>query len=93
VKKGDSVQKEELLHLHMLMIHIKKYYESITNEEIPTKHYSSLQISPVHIHKNKKCHKDAILALGDEIVSHIQTRRPGLTVTSEMAPEKVAVEQ
>jgi hypothetical protein len=32
--EGDSVQKEELLHLHMLMIHIKKYYEGITNEEI-----------------------------------------------------------
>jgi len=93
VKKGDSVQKEELLHLHMLMIHIKKYYEGITNEEIQTKHYSSLAISPVHIHKNKKCHKDAILALGDEIVSHIHSQRPVVKVTSEMAPEKVAVEQ
>jgi len=93
VKKGDSVQKEELLHLHMLMIHIKKYYEGITNDEIPTKHYSSLAISPVHIHKNKKCHKDAILALGDEIVSHIHGQRAVVKVTSEMAPEKVAVEQ
>jgi hypothetical protein len=93
LKKGDSVQKEELLHLHMLMIHIKKYYESITNEEIPTKRYSSLAISPVHIHKNKKCHKDAILALGDEIVSHINGQSPVVKVTSEMAPEKIAVEQ
>jgi hypothetical protein len=65
------VQKEELLHLHMLMIHIKKYYEGITNEEIRTDRYNSLEISPVHIHKDKKAHKDALLTLGDEIVNHI----------------------
>ena len=51
------------------MMHIKKYYENITNDEIPTKRYTALEISPVHIHKNKKCHKDAILTLGDEIVT------------------------
>jgi len=55
----------------MLMIHIKKYYEGITREEIPTDRYNSLEISPVHIHKDKKSHKTAILTLGDEIVSHI----------------------
>jgi hypothetical protein len=64
------VQKEELLHLHMLMVHIKKYYENITNDEI------ALEISPGHIHKNKKCHKDAILALGDEIVTHVKLQQP-----------------
>jgi len=60
----------------MLMVHIKKYYENITNDEIPTERYSALEISPVHIHKNKKCHKDAILALGDEIVSHVKLQQP-----------------
>jgi hypothetical protein len=93
VKKGDSVQKEELLHLHMLMIHVKKYIENITNQEISAKHYQSLDISPVHIHKNKKCHKEAILALGDEIVSHIHSRNLLVNVGSDMVPEKVAVEQ
>jgi hypothetical protein len=87
------VQKEELLHLHMLMIHIKKYYETITNQEIPTKRYNSLEISPVHIHKNKKCHKDAILALGEEIVTFLrnsQMMRVGYS--PEAASEKVAAE-
>jgi hypothetical protein len=93
VKKGDSVQKEELLHLHMLMIHIKKFYENVTNQEISTKRYDSLEISPVHIHKNKKCHKEAILALGDEIVTHLHARNRVLKVAGEMVPEQVAVEQ
>lgn len=77
----------------MLMIHIKKFYESITNEEIPAERYHALTISPVHIHKNKKCHKDAILALGEEIVTHIHAQRPVVTVTEGMAAEKVAAEQ
>ena len=59
----------------MLMIHIKKYYEGITSEEIGTKRYNSLEISPVHIHKDKKAHKDALLTLGDEIVTHIHGRQ------------------
>ena len=71
MSEGDSVQKEELLHLHMLMFHIKNYFEGITNDEIRTERYNSLEISPLHIHKDKKAHKDALFTLGDEIVSHI----------------------
>ena len=77
----------------MLMIHIKKYYEGITNEEIQTERYASLEISPVHIHKDKKAHKDALLTLGIEIVSHIQGKPlPVLNYSSEAASQKVAAE-
>jgi hypothetical protein len=77
----------------MLMIHIRKYYEGVTGEEISTKRYASLEISPVHIHKNKKCHKDAILTLGDEIVSHLKSRTPvKIEYTGDMIPKSVAVE-
>lgn len=77
-KKGDDVQKEELLHLHMLLVHIKKYYESVSGEEVMTGKYDSLAISPVHIHKNKILHKKAILTLGDELVQHINMHQaPG----------------
>ncbi len=87
------MQKEELLQLHTLMVHIKKYYENITNDEIPTVRYDALEVSPVHIHKNKKCHKDAILALGDEIVTHVKLQHP-VTVgyTSDIPQGKIAVE-
>ena len=77
----------------MLMIHIRKYYEGVTGEEILAKRYASLEISPVHIHKNKKCHKDAILALGDEIVSHIKSRNAvKIDYTGDMLPKTAAVE-
>ena len=87
------MQKEELLHLHMLMIHIKKYYEGITNDEIRTERYNSLEISPVHIHKDKKAHKDALLTLGDEIVSHIHGQTlPVVNYSSDSVSTKVAAE-
>lgn len=66
------MQKEELLHLHMLLVHVKKYYESIRNEDVVTKNYDELNISPVHIHKSKVCHKEAILTLGNELVEYIR---------------------
>ena len=87
------MQKEELLHLHMLMIHIRKYYEGITSEEVVTERYNSLEISPVHIHKDKKAHKDALLTLGEEIVSHIHGHRmPVVNYSAETASTKVAAE-
>ncbi|MBN1167271.1 MAG: UPF0058 family protein [Methanospirillaceae archaeon] len=69
------MQKEELLHLHMLFIHVKKYYETITHEEIETSRYNDLKISPVHIHKNKRSHKEALLVLSEEITDHIRQNR------------------
>ncbi|MDH7593669.1 MAG: UPF0058 family protein [Methanomicrobiales archaeon] len=87
------MQKEELLHLHMLLIQIKKYYESMNGEEIQTEKYSSLLVSPVHIHKNKVLHKKAILALGEEIVQHIhQHEMSRVGFLADTASSRVAVE-
>lgn len=85
------MQKEELLHLHMLMFNLKRYLEGTGNDEILTERYNSLQISPFHIHKDKHAHKVAVLTLGDEIISHI--RKPSLPVVTsipEMVPLLVA---
>jgi hypothetical protein len=84
----------------MLMIHIKKYYEGISHKEIHTDRYNTLEISPVHIHKDKKAHKDALLTLGDEIVSHIHVQQshihghqmPVVNYSSDTASQKVAAE-
>jgi len=90
---GDRVQKEELLHLHMLFVHVKKYYETATSEEVVTERYDTLHISPVHIHKNKKSHKEAILVLGQEIVDHIrQQQKPHTMGYADMLTHEIAVE-
>jgi hypothetical protein len=77
----------------MLLVHIKKYYENITGEEVETMKYNSLTISPVHIHKNKILHKKAILTLGEEIVHHIDVNHaPVVGYSSELGSEKVVAE-
>lgn len=93
VRIGGTVQKEELLHLHMLLVHIRKYYENGGDGELPANRYEDLSITPVHIHKNKKCHKEAILTLGDEIVDHIRAKRPIMVdYTTEIGPKQIAIE-
>ncbi|HJJ98831.1 MAG TPA: UPF0058 family protein [Methanocorpusculum sp.] len=69
------MQKEELLHLHMLMVQIKKYYESVSGNTVSTTKYDAMQISPIHIHKNKNLHRDALLTLGNEIVTEMNAHR------------------
>jgi len=55
--------------------------------------YSSLEISPGHLHKDKKAHKDALLALGDEIVTHIQEQSRLPVICFSVTPAtKVAIE-
>ena len=87
------MQKEELLHLHMLMVHIKKFYETTTGESVDTSRYVGLEVSPVHIHKNKKSHKEALLILGEEIVGSMRDqRRQVFDLTADPVLEPVAVE-
>jgi len=86
---GDLVQKEELLHLHMLLVHVKKYYETVYGQEFRTDVYDEMSISPVHIHKNKVCHKKAILTLGKEIVENIKENRPSVVDYSQRSEEVI----
>lgn len=93
LSRGGRVQKEELLHLHMLMVHIKKYYESTTGESINTSRYVGLEVSPVHIHKNKKSHKEALLVLGEEIVDQMKgQKRPVFELVGKPRVESASVE-
>jgi hypothetical protein len=73
------------------VIHIKTYLENITNEEIHPGRYNSLGTTPGHIHKDKKAHKDALLTLDDEIVTHIHRQSmPVVNYSPDIASTKVA---
>lgn len=74
----DTMQKEELLHLHMLMIQIKKYYEHVNGTPIVTREYDELGITPLHIHKSKNVHCVALMTLGNEIVAKMRESVPAL---------------
>ncbi|MFB6283425.1 MAG: UPF0058 family protein [Halobacteria archaeon] len=62
------MHKDELIHLHSLMVEIRNYFED--TEDIdgnPFSDYEKLNTSPVHIHKSKDDHKHAIFLLGEEL--------------------------
>lgn len=64
------MHKEELIHLHTLLVQVKRFFEN-TGYCDNFQGYRSLHISPVHIHRSKADHKKAIFVLGNELVSVI----------------------
>jgi len=85
------VNKQALVHLHALMIHFKNFYEETTNDEIHTDLYDSLEISPIHLHRYKQAHREALLTLGAEIVIHLHNLKQPEANTN--APQQVIEEQ
>jgi len=63
------MHKEELIHLHTLMVQLKKYFEEERDGSFSN--YESLHISPVHVHRSKAEHKHAIFVLGTELAKRI----------------------
>lgn len=86
------MQKEELLHLHMLMVQIKKYYESVSGNTVSTAEYDTMQISPIHIHKNKDLHRVALLTLGNEIVMEMDSHKKTQTAFPQDSGTSVVAE-
>ncbi|MCS7144711.1 MAG: UPF0058 family protein [Archaeoglobaceae archaeon] len=55
--------KEEIVHLHLLLFQIKKFFESFGIENEYFQEYDSLKILPVQIFRQKIEHRDAIMKL------------------------------
>ncbi len=69
------MKKEELVHLHLLLAQLKKYYEENDVDCDFTK-YNELGISPFQVHRSKEEHKQAVFVLGTELAS-LTTRSNG----------------
>ena len=66
------MHKDELIHLHSLLVEIKKYFEEQEDPEgEPFDDYEALDTSPVHIHKSKSEHKHAIFVLGEQLAGQM----------------------
>ncbi|MEG9194704.1 MAG: hypothetical protein HA489_05230 [Archaeoglobales archaeon] len=55
--------KEEIVHLHLLLFQIKKFFESVGIENEYFYEYDSMKILPVQIFRQKMEHRDAIMKL------------------------------
>jgi hypothetical protein len=64
------MKKEELIQIHMLLAQFKKYCEE-NGVNGDFRRYNALRISPFQVHSSKDEHKQAILVLGNELVSSL----------------------
>ena len=62
------MKKEELIHLHLLLVQVKKHCEE-QGLDCDFRRYQELGISPIEIHRSKDEHKQAIFVLATELAS------------------------
>jgi hypothetical protein len=77
------MEKEELIHLHMLLAQIKKYCEE-KGFTCDFSKYNELGISPFQVHRSKDEHKQAIFLLGTALASMAAKN----TATTNTSPKK-----
>jgi len=63
------MKKQELIHLHGLLAEVRERYDDQTNGALDLSTYESLNTRPTSIHHSKTNHKEAIIALADELAS------------------------
>jgi len=76
------MKKEELVHLHMLLLQFKKFCEE-NGFCSDFRYYHQLEISPFNVHRSKEEHKRAIFVLVTELVSSLTTSKSPRTHTIE----------
>jgi len=82
---GD-LDKEELIHVHMLLYQVKTLLEELGVAR-DFREYEALNIKPVHVHRSKSEHKKAIFTLGNEIAKVLSQRYETAEILSERMKE------
>jgi len=68
------MKKEEFIHLHMLLLQVKKFLE-VSTSDCDFSKYNDLDISPFQIHRSKEEHKQAIFILAQEFASMVERKK------------------
>jgi hypothetical protein len=77
------MKKQELIQIHGLLDELSGHFSdelelSLENESF--EEYQNIETKPIHIHKSKSDHKDAILALVNAIETATETETTPKTV-------------
>jgi len=62
------MKKEEVVHLHKLLVRVKKYFEE-NSVNCEFEKYNELDITPLNVQRSKEEHKRAIFVLASEMAS------------------------
>jgi hypothetical protein len=66
------MKKQELVHLHSLVVQFARHFESETDIPISCEEYAKLGVTPASIHRSKTAHEAALLTLLDCVVTEIE---------------------
>ncbi|MEA2033843.1 MAG: UPF0058 family protein [Euryarchaeota archaeon] len=67
------MKKEEVVHLHKLLVHVKKCFEE-NGLDCDFQKYNELDITPLDMQGSKEEHKQAIFVLASEMASKAVSR-------------------
>jgi len=77
------MKKEELVHLHMLLVLLKKYCEE-QDLDCDFSRYNEMEISPIQVYRRKEEHKQAVFLLATELAS-ITRRSQHTLITTRLS--------
>ncbi|PCR90584.1 UPF0058 family protein [Natrinema ejinorense] len=79
------MRKQELLHMHALLLEIRSYLEQ--EDTLSTSAfaaYDAQSVYPTHIHCRKEAHEKAINCLLDDLIYSVQRHSTDQTIVSKM---------
>ncbi len=65
------MQKDELIQIHAVLVHVRRYLEQNNGGDGAFVEYDRLDIAPHHLHRSKREHKLAVFTLSQNIASNI----------------------
>lgn len=69
------MRKQELIHLHGLLMEVARYYKQGDSFSIDLSEYESLETDPSSIHRNKAEHQAAVFALIEAITDDLHDKQ------------------
>lgn len=70
------MRKQEIIHLHGLLMEVRRYYKQETDTPIDFSDYDSLEIGTSSIHRSKGEHREAVFRLTEAIADDLRNEQP-----------------
>ncbi|SIR72379.1 Uncharacterised protein family UPF0058 [Haladaptatus litoreus] len=77
------MKKQELIHLHGLLLEVRDQYEDWTGERVTLSDYEDKGVYPTSIHRSKTAHRDAVFLLSNGITGKIPNQMTELATNVE----------
>ncbi|WP_227357636.1 UPF0058 family protein [Haladaptatus salinisoli] len=70
------MKKQELIHLHGLLVEIKTRYEMQNDRALDCTDYEATGVYPTSIHRSKTDHQEAVFKLSEKLTEEMEEEIP-----------------